>query len=315
MRTRNNTADHIETSGIIVKRRRETMAEVLNQDYMHMRLAVDLAKDSRVEDRRSHPRVGAVLLRDGKVLASAHRGELGAGDHAEFTVFQKKLAGVDLKGSTLFTTLEPCTSRGDHKPCADWIIEKEVSTVFVGMLDPNPRVYSQGVLKLRQHGIQVSYFPQDLRKEIEADNSSFIASFHASPALIGKARFNYSDNDGVFTIGSGTCLFETTWSKASDVAIHVYKNPPSVSGVAIALESRTLADIRDASVYDMSSRYRTPKEGEFVVLKNTNGRFAALRILDVRDRDRSDKEDELVFDYWILDDGTGDFSVFAVGAG
>ncbi len=290
------------------------MGEVLNQDYIHMRLAVDLAKDSKVEDQRSHPRVGAILLRDGKVLASAYRGELGAGDHAEFTVFQKKLPGAELKGSTLFTTLEPCTSRGNHKPCADWIIEKEVSTVFVGMLDPNPRVYSQGVLKLRQHGIQVSYFPQDLRKEIEADNSSFIAQFHASPALIGKARFNYSDNNGVFTIGNGECLFETMWTKASDVAIHAYNDPPSISGVAIALDSCALADICDASIYNMSSRCRTPKEGEFVVLKNNNGRFAALHILDVKDRSRSDKEDELVFDYWILDDGSRDFSAFAAGA-
>jgi hypothetical protein len=44
------------------------------------------------------------------------------------------------------------------------------------------------------------------------------------------------------------------------------------------------------------------------VVKNVNGYFAALHILEVKDRDRSDNEDELVFEYWILDDKTSDFS-------
>ncbi len=274
----------------------------------YMRLAVNEAKNSKVEDERVHPRVGAVLVRDGTILARAHRGDLSAGDHAEFTIFEKKLPGMDLKKSTLFTTLEPCTSRGTHKPCADWIVEKEVSRVFVGMLDPNPRVYTHGVRKLRDHGIEIAYFPEEFRKEIEADNSSFIAQFYASPSLKGKARFNYSDNNGIFTIGNGECLFETKWSKSSDVAIHVYNNPPSIEGVAIALDAHVFADIRDASIYNISSRNRTPKEGEFVVLKNTMGNFAVLRIDEVRDRDRDDKEDELVFEYWILEDGLRDFS-------
>ena len=277
----------------------------------YMRLAVDEAKMSRVEDQRSHPKVGAVLVRDGTVLASAHRGEFGPGDHAEFTLFEKKLPNMALKGATLFTTLEPCTSRTTHKPCANRVVERGITRVVMGILDPNPRVYSQGARKLRDHGIQVLYFTKDLRKEIEADNLSFISQYRASPALEGKARFNYTDNDGLFTIGHGERLFETQWTKASDVAIHVYKDPPSIAGVAVALDAKALSDICNAGVYNMSSRCRTPKEGEFVVLKNVNGYFAVLRILDVKDRDRSDPEDELLFDYWILDDKSSDFSKLA----
>ena len=288
---------------------RETMDEALTFEK-HMRLAIDEAKASKTEDERAHPRVGAVLIHDGTVLASAHRGELGAGDHAEFTIFEKKLQGMDLKGSTLFTTLEPCTSRRTHKPCADWILEKNVSTVFVGMLDPDPRVYTQGVSKLRGQGIDVQYFPEPLRKEIELDNSSFVAQFHASPALKGEARFNYGDNDGIFTIGHGDSLFETMWTKASDTSIHVYNDPPSIAGVAIAFDAHALSDISDASIYNMSSRYRTPKEREFVVVKNANGNFAVIKILEVRDRGRADTEDELVFEYWILEGGVADFSQF-----
>lgn len=279
--------------------------------FTYMLLAVDEAKKSKAEDDRFRPKVGAVLVLDGTVLAMAHRGELGAGDHAEFTLFEKKLPNIDLIGATLLTTLEPCTSRSTHKPCADRIIERGLSSVAIGMLDPNPRVYSQGARKLREHGIEVRYFPQDLRREIETDNLAFTSQFRANPALVGEARFNYTDNDGIFTIGHGERLFETRWAKSSDTDIYVLNDPPSIAGVAVALDANVLSDICDASVYNMSSRFRTPKEGEFVVLKNVSGYFAALHILEVKDRDRSDTEDELVFEYWILEDKTFDFSVVA----
>ena len=277
----------------------------------YMRLAVDEAKKSKSEDDTHHPKVGVVIVRDKVVLGSAHRGELGAGDHAEFTLLEKKLSEVELKGATLFTTLEPCTARGSHKPCLNWIVEKGIARVFIGMLDPNPRVHSQGLRKLREHGIEVMYFPTELREEIEADNLAFILQFRANPNLAGKAAFNYTDNDGLFTIGHGEWLFETMWTKASDVAIYVYNDPPSIAGVAVALDARNVSDLRDASVYNMSSRTRTPREGQFVVLRNVNGYFAAIQIQDIKDRDRSDTEDELVFQYWILDDKTADFSAIA----
>ena len=77
--------------------------------------------------------------------------------------------------------MQPCTSRGNRKPCADWILEKSVSTVFIGMLDPNPRVYTESVSKLRRRGIEVGYFPEHFRREIELDNASFIAQFSRQP--------------------------------------------------------------------------------------------------------------------------------------
>jgi len=107
-----------------------------------MELAISIAKQADAEDARLHPMLGAVLVRDDQILASSFRGELGPDDHAEFTLLQKKLAGENLSGSILFTTLEPCTARKAHKTCAEWIVERKVGCVFVGMLDPNPRIYS-----------------------------------------------------------------------------------------------------------------------------------------------------------------------------
>jgi pyrimidine deaminase RibD-like protein len=71
-------------------------------------MAIDEAWKSVAEDDgRAHPRVGPVVVKDGKVLAVAHRGEMASGNHAEFVALEKKLAEVPLAGATVYTTLEP----------------------------------------------------------------------------------------------------------------------------------------------------------------------------------------------------------------
>ncbi len=275
--------------------------------HTHLREAVEEALKSISENEAPHPKVGAVLVRDGKTIGRAHRGEVGEGTHAEFGLLKKLSdAGVEVAGASLVTTLEPCTWRRNHKPCSDWIIEKGIVSVSIGILDPNPRVYCHGVRKLRDAGIRISYFPFELRAEIEQMNAEFVAQFRRNLALCGTAQFNYTDNDGCFTIGRGKASFTTAWSKASDTSIYTY-NDKGVE-IAIAFDARALTDIADAGVYDRSSRYRLPKEGQFVIARNNCGYFAVLHILSVRDRDRRDDEDELLFDYWIREDLGTDFS-------
>lgn len=131
-----------------------------------MRAAVDIAKRSLPEDAALHPKVGAVLVRNGKILGSAYRGEQAPGDHAEYTLLGRKLAGLDVSGATLFTTLEPCTERKTHKPCSEWIIESGIAAAFIGILDPNPKIYAQGWTWLRDNGIALDFFEPSLRVEI-----------------------------------------------------------------------------------------------------------------------------------------------------
>ena len=114
--------------------------------------------------------------------------------------------------------------------------------------------------------------------------------------LKGRVSFDYSNNNGSYTIGSGELAFETKWSKASDTSIHLYKDPPSIAGVALAQGASRISDVSNAATYDMSSRSRTPQEGEVVVLKNNHGNYAALLIIDIKDRTRNDAIDELTFE-------------------
>ncbi len=142
-----------------------------------MRLAIDEAKKSIVEDRGVHPYVGAVVAGgDGQVIATAYRGGTGLGRHAEFIALSKIAeAQVDLSDAELFVTLEPCTARGPGKTaCAQRIVESGIRRVHIGMLDPNPQIIGRGETILRWKGIDVERFPSVLIREIEELNDEFV---------------------------------------------------------------------------------------------------------------------------------------------
>lgn len=140
-----------------------------------MELAIEVARSSKRETREDPPpSVGAVLARDMEIVATAYRGQSGPGDHAEYALL-RGLEGQDLRGTTLYVTLEPCTRRTPPKePCAQWIIDRGVGEVVIGMIDPNRTIQGDGFWALSERGIAVSFFDQDLTQQLTRYNADFI---------------------------------------------------------------------------------------------------------------------------------------------
>ncbi len=131
---------------------------------------------------------------------------------------------------------------------------------------------------------------------------------YVSPALKGSVAFDYSNNDGKYSIGSGAYMFETKWTKASDRSIYILNDPPSILSVALVKDKQEISSINDARIYDGSSRSRCPSVGQIVLMKNVNGFFAALKVLDIKDDTRESQWDQLTFEYVIQTNGTPDFT-------
>lgn len=158
------------------------------RDGQFARMAIDEARKCVAEDTRVHPMVGCVVVKDGLVLAAAHRGELN-GNHAEFVALEIKLKDEALTGCTVYTTLEPCTTRNHPKiPCASRLIERKVARVVIGTLDPNPEIRGKGVWKLQQANIAVEMFPHPLAMELNELNRHFFRSFGESGPAAGQAQ-------------------------------------------------------------------------------------------------------------------------------
>jgi pyrimidine deaminase RibD-like protein len=152
------------------------------RDADFCRLAVSEARKSISEDD-AKPMVGAAVARDGSLLATAHRGEI-PNNHAEYIALELKLPEAVLTGSSVYTTLEPCSKRNPPKiPCAVRLVQRKVNRVFIGMLDPNPDIQGHGVRLLRDANIEVQFFPHELMKEIEELNRNFTRKFRDVPRL------------------------------------------------------------------------------------------------------------------------------------
>jgi len=103
-----------------------------------------------------NPRVGCVLgLADGTVFGIGYTQEAG-GPHAEVMALRAaQSSGADLRGSTAWVTLEPCSHHGRTPPCCEALISAGLARVVVAVGDPNPKVAGNGLARLRAAGLTV----------------------------------------------------------------------------------------------------------------------------------------------------------------
>ena len=124
----------------------------ITNDIEGMQLALQQAELS-LFITSPNPRVGCVIVKEGKVLAQGHTQPAGQA-HAEVVALRDAAArGVDVRGATVYVTLEPCSHHGRTPPCTDALIQSGVARVVAAIEDPNPLVAGQGLARLSAAGI------------------------------------------------------------------------------------------------------------------------------------------------------------------
>src|ERR1700686_2028408 len=128
------------------------MATAAAADAVFMDRALALAARG-VALTSPNPLVGAVLVRDGRVVGQGFHTYDGV-RHAEIIALEA--AGESARGATLYIPLEPCCHTGRTGPCRQALIAAGLARVVAAMADPNPAVAGRGFKQLRAAGIEVS---------------------------------------------------------------------------------------------------------------------------------------------------------------
>ncbi len=175
----------------------------------YMKRALELAQTA-MGRTSPNPMVGCVVVKNGSIVAEGCHEKYGA-FHAERNALTK-CAGY-VSGADLYVTLEPCCHQGKTPPCTDIIIEKRIRRVFVGAMDPNPKVAGNGVRILREHGIEV--VPGVLEQECLALNEIF---FHYIRSGVPFVAMKYAMTlDGKIA----ACTGDSKWVTGEKAREHV----------------------------------------------------------------------------------------------
>jgi diaminohydroxyphosphoribosylaminopyrimidine deaminase/5-amino-6-(5-phosphoribosylamino)uracil reductase len=121
-------------------------------DEKFMRAALRQAKKG-LGRTSPNPAVGAVIVRDGEIIASGYHKRAGS-NHAEVEALAR-IEGRGKKNDTLYVTLEPCNHHGRTPPCTEAILSSGIKKLVVGTKDPNPKVTGGGCEILTEKGVKV----------------------------------------------------------------------------------------------------------------------------------------------------------------
>ena len=101
-----------------------------------------------------NPMVGAVIVNENKIIGEGYH-EIFGGNHAEVNAVNSVKDATQLRSSSLYVNLEPCSHYGKTPPCTNLIISSGIPRVYIGMKDPFAQVDGTGIQQLRAAGIEV----------------------------------------------------------------------------------------------------------------------------------------------------------------
>ena len=197
------------------------------QDYM--KRALELAKKG-AGHTSPNPMVGCVVVKDGRIVTEGYHERYGE-FHAERNALTR--CEEDLTGAEMYVTLEPCCHQGNTPPCTDIIIERSIGKVYVGSMDPNPKVAGKGVKILQEHGIEVE--TGVLEKECLALNEIFF--YYITTGMPYVAMKYAMTLDGKIA----SCTGDSKWVTGEKARHHVHELRKQYSAILAGIGT-VLAD-------------------------------------------------------------------------
>jgi diaminohydroxyphosphoribosylaminopyrimidine deaminase / 5-amino-6-(5-phosphoribosylamino)uracil reductase len=244
-----------------------------SQDHQFMARALQLAEQG-LYSTQPNPRVGCVLVKDGKIIGEgAH---LKAGEpHAE--VFALRQAGEKAKGATAYVTLEPCSHTGRTPPCVDALVKAKVSKVIAAMQDPNPQVSGSGLAHLQAHNIEVA--SGLMQRQAEDLNPGFISRMtRNTPYIRSKIAASL---DGKTALNNGLSQWITSEPARLDVQHWRAGSCAILTGSGTILSDNPSMTVRDIYVEKQAlrvivdSQLQTPIDAKILVGGNVLIAFAS----------------------------------------
>ncbi|WP_347451625.1 bifunctional diaminohydroxyphosphoribosylaminopyrimidine deaminase/5-amino-6-(5-phosphoribosylamino)uracil reductase RibD [Acetoanaerobium noterae] len=219
--------------------------DMLESDEKFMKLALSLAEKGRGYVN-PNPLVGAVIVKDGKVIGEGYHTAFGK-PHAEIEAINS--ATEDIKGATMYVTLEPCCHQGKTPPCTDAIIKNQLARVVVATTDPNPLVSGSGIEKLKQSNIEITVGVLEEMAKIQ--NEVFIHYITTNlPFTILKYAMSL---DGKIACHTG----DSKWITSEKSRTDVHRLRSSVSAVVTGIGT-ILSDDASLNVRLIDSKGREP---------------------------------------------------------
>ncbi len=161
---------------------------------------------------RPNPGVGALLVKDGRVIACGWT-KAGGRPHAE-AVALGQLPADGAQGATLYVTLEPCAHQSQRGPaCTDLVIAARPARVVIGQRDPDPRTSGQGIRRIERAGIAVTVLDDEASRESLA--GYLTRATHQRPFVTLKLAMSL---DGCIALASG----ESQWITGDIARAHVH---------------------------------------------------------------------------------------------
>lgn len=196
-----------------------------DQHFMHHAIAI---ANMAIGTTAPNPTVACVIVKDGKIIASAHTAKNGR-PHAETIALSD--AGENADGATAYVTLEPCSHYGKTSPCALALIESGVKRVVIATTDPFPQVNGNGITMLKDAGIEVTTGIYE--KEARQQNEGFFSIQEKKrPFVTLKTATSF---DGKIALKDGTSKWITGEQSRSYVHLMRARNDAIVTGIATVI--------------------------------------------------------------------------------